>query len=200
MVAGFFMLPFLVGHLGSYWYGVYYATVGLIANFHLMDLGFASATMRETAVGLARGDDEAVNRIVNTALRIYVGLGGLVLLATLVMVALAPLVIDSSEIGTVRIVLLIVGISLAMSFPTKCLAGMVLGKLRYDLLLVLDMVTFLLGVVASILALINGYGVLSLGVITLVTERLYGSDVLVVRETAVSRIALHPARIRLVER
>jgi O-antigen/teichoic acid export membrane protein len=174
MVVGFFMLPFLVGQLGTYWYGVYFATVGLVANFYLLDFGLATATMRQTAVGLARRDDDAVNRVINTTLRIYTGLGGVVLLCTLALVALAPVVTDTTEVDTVRIVLLIVGTNLALSFPTKCLAGLVMGMLRYDLLLVLDMATFLLGVGATIIALTNGYGVVSLAVITLVTDRLYG--------------------------
>lgn len=75
MAVGFFMFSFLVRMLGDYWYGVYFATVGLVANFHLMDFGFAQATMRETAIGMAHSDDQSVNRIISTAFRIYFSLG-----------------------------------------------------------------------------------------------------------------------------
>ncbi len=92
MGVGFFMLPFLVGQLGNYWYGVYFATVGLVSNFHLMDLGFGNATMRETAIGFARADDEAVNRTINTAFRIYLVLGTVVLIATFALAMAAPIV------------------------------------------------------------------------------------------------------------
>src|SRR6185436_12797054 len=95
MVVGFFMFPFLVRSLGSYWYGVYYATAGLIANFHLMDFGFANATMRETTIQLTRADDAGVNRTINTALRIYTALGAIVFVSTIVLVVLAPLALDN---------------------------------------------------------------------------------------------------------
>lgn len=174
MVVGFFMFPFLVDSLGAYWYGVYYATAGLVANFHLMDFGFANATMRETAMSLARSDDEGVNRTINTALRIYLGLAAIVLVLTILIVALAPMVMGTSEnLATVRAVLFIIGIDVTLTFPTKALAGIVQARLRYDLLLVLEMTTFLLGVGASVWVLTHGYGVIALALITLTTGQLH---------------------------
>ena len=174
MGVGFFMLPFLVGQLGNYWYGVYYATVGLVANFYLMDLGFANATMRETAVGLARADDDAVNRTINTAFRIYLALGGVVLAATLVLTAMAPTVLGAgTDTTTVRLVLLLIGIDLALTFPIKALAGIVMGKLRFDLLLILDLTVFLISTAANIWVLTHGFGVVALAVIALATGQLH---------------------------
>jgi|SoiMethySBSTD1v2_1073268.scaffolds.fasta_scaffold00327_19 O-antigen/teichoic acid export membrane protein len=173
MVVGFFMMPFLVASLGDYWYGVYYATVGLVANFHILDFGFANATMRETTIGLGRSDDEAVNRIINTAFRIYVALGGLTLLLTLVLTALVPRVIGPESAGTVRLVLLILGLDLSLAFPTKAAAGVVQAKLRYDLLLIIDLVTFGISVGGTVWALTHGYGVLTLAIITAVVGLLH---------------------------
>jgi O-antigen/teichoic acid export membrane protein len=174
MAVGFFMFPFLVGRLGEYWYGVYFATIGLVANFHLLDFGFANATMRETAVGLGRNDDDAVNRTINTAFRIYLVLGGIVLLLTLVMVALAPVVIRSdSDTTTIRLILLIVGLDLVLTFPTKALAGIVQAKLRYDLLLIIDLITFTIGVTANVWVLLHGFGVIALAVIAAGTGQLH---------------------------
>jgi O-antigen/teichoic acid export membrane protein len=167
MVVGFFMLPFLVSRLGDYWYGVYFATVGLVANFYLMDFGFANATMRKTAIGLARSDDDEVNRTINTAFRIYVGLGVLVFVSTIVLAVLAPIVIGADDnIQTVRFILLIIGFDLAVSFPSKALAGIVMAKLRHDLLLIIDLFTFGLAAGANVWALLHGFGVIALAVIS----------------------------------
>ena len=174
MVVGFFMLPFLVGMLGNYWYGVYYATVGLVTNFYLMDFGFANATMRETAIGLAKSDDEAVNRTINTAFRIYLGLGLIVAVSVGVLATLAPLVLGTdANVGTIRIVLLIIGLDLTLTFPSKALAGIVMSKLRYDLLLVLDMFTFLVSTVANIWVLTRGYGVIAMALVALGAGQLH---------------------------
>jgi O-antigen/teichoic acid export membrane protein len=174
MVVGFFMLPFLVGTLGDYWYGVYYATVALVANLYLMDFGFANATMRETAIGLATSDDDAVNRTINTALRIYLGLGLVVAASIGILTLLAPVVLGTAtNVGTIRIVLLIVGLDLALTFPSKALAGIVMGKLRYDLLLVLDMLTFGLSTVATVWLLMHGFGVIAMALVALGTGQLH---------------------------
>jgi O-antigen/teichoic acid export membrane protein len=135
-----------------------------------MDFGFANATMRETTIQLARADDAGVNRTINTALRIYTSLGAIVFVSTIALVVLAPLALGSVEnLTTIRIVLFIIGIDLTLTFPTKALAGIVQARLRYDLLLVLDMVTFLLNITGTVWALKHGYGVLALAVITLLT-------------------------------
>jgi O-antigen/teichoic acid export membrane protein len=173
MAVGFFMMPFLVTRLGDYWYGVYYATIGLVANFHILDFGFANATMRETAIGLSRSDDAGVNRILNTAFRIYCGLGALVLVLTLTMVALAPRVIGPESAGTVRLVLLISGLDLTLTFPTKAFAGIVQAKLRYDLLMILDLLTFALNVSGTVWALTHGYGVLALAIVSALVNMLH---------------------------
>ena len=179
MAIGFFMMPFLIGHLGDYWYGLYYATFGLVANFHILDFGFANATMRETAIGLGKNDDAAVNRVVNTALRIYVGLGSVVLLLVLSAVVLAPHLIDSEQVGTVRLVLLIIRLDLTLTFPTKAVAGVVQAKLRYDLLLIIDMVTLAISTGATVWLLTHGYGVIALALITGLVGQLHNVSYMV---------------------
>ena len=174
MGVAFFMLPFLVGTLGAYWYGVYFATVGLVANFHLMDFGFANATMRQTAIYLGKGDDAGVNRIINTALRIYLTLGGIVFLVTLVAIALAPIAMGHTEnLETIRIILALLGLDLTLAFPVKALAGIVQARLRYDLLLVADLVTFLLNTGGTVWVLTHGYGVIAVAEVAVATGLLH---------------------------
>jgi O-antigen/teichoic acid export membrane protein len=168
MAVGFLMMPFLVGELGNYWYGVYTASTGLISNFYLMDLGFTAATTREIAASLSVGDDESVNRTVNTALRIYTALGAAIVLCTLGLVALAPIVIQGeANISIVRLILFLTGLNLALSFPVKAFAGIVHSKLRYDLLVVIQLLTLALSVTATVWLLLHGFGVVAVAVVSL---------------------------------
>jgi O-antigen/teichoic acid export membrane protein len=173
MAGGFFMMPFLVSRLGDHWYGVFTATLGLIANFHLMDFGFTSATMRQIAVGMGKSDDREVNLTINAALRIYTLLGVIVLITVLLLVALAPVVMSrTDEIATVRWVLFIIGVDLAITFPTKAFGGILQAKLRYDLLLVVEMISFGVTVAGNVWVLLNGYGVVALAIVAFIGGQL----------------------------
>jgi O-antigen/teichoic acid export membrane protein len=88
-------------------------------------------------------------------------------------VALTPQVIGPESADTVRLVLLIIGVDLALAFPTKAFAGIVQAKLRYDLLLILDLVTFAFTVIGTVWALTHGYGVLALAIVTGVVGMLH---------------------------
>ena len=173
MVGGFMMLPFLVAMLGDYWYGVFTATLGLVANFHLMDFGFAQATMRQIAMGLAKSDDREVNLTINTAMRIYTILGSIVLALILVSVGVAGSFVDSADTASkVRWILLIIGVDLALTFPMKAFAGIVQAQMRYDLLVVIELITFGVTVAGNVWVLLNGYGVVALAVVAFISGQL----------------------------
>ncbi len=60
MAVGFFMMPFLVSHLGRELYGIWVTITSLVNNFYLLDFGFATGVMRSMAVGLGTHDARLV--------------------------------------------------------------------------------------------------------------------------------------------
>src|SRR5262249_2911664 len=78
LVVRFFLTPSLVRKLGDGPYGVWAFVESVLAYFTLFDLGIAACVVRFVARFHATGDRHDLNRLVSTALTLFVGLGGLV--------------------------------------------------------------------------------------------------------------------------
>src|SRR5262249_40987051 len=72
-----FLTPYLVRKLGDGPYGVWAFVESVLAYFTLFDLGIAACVVRFVARFHATGDRNDLNRLVSTALALFVGLGGL---------------------------------------------------------------------------------------------------------------------------
>src|SRR5437773_2192569 len=82
MASGFLMAPFLIHRLGDTHYGLWLLLASLTSYFCLFDLGTRSAVGRNVAFYRAKGDQEGVNAVFNTALVLLLGAGLLALGAT----------------------------------------------------------------------------------------------------------------------
>ena len=167
----FFMMPFLVLHLGTYWYGVWASIGSLVGNYYLLDLGLSTAVTRYVTEALAKNDTDAANRVISTAFWIYCGLALVLLMMTFVMTALAALILEvGKNTQIVGIIILISGLTITIGFPFKALAGIIQSKLRYDLLSWTQLVILIAATGLTIYLISNNYGVLALAVVGLMAN------------------------------
>jgi O-antigen/teichoic acid export membrane protein len=127
------MMPFVVHSLGDRMYGVWALAATFVGYYGLLDLGLSSAVSRYLAAALGAGDEEQCNRVYNTSLRIFTALGVVVLLVGCVSAAASPWFSKSPEEAAIfwRLILL-VSVTLALSFPIKVFVGILEAHLRYD--------------------------------------------------------------------
>jgi O-antigen/teichoic acid export membrane protein len=71
----FFLTPFLLAQLGNQLYGLWVLVGSIVAYGSLLDFGIAGAMIKYVAEYRARGEHAQLNRLVATALRIYMTLG-----------------------------------------------------------------------------------------------------------------------------
>jgi len=83
MVISFFLMPFLIRHLGDRWYGIWTVVGSLIGYYYLVDFGLASAVRRYIAKYIGNYEHEKANITINTALIIYSILGLILFLITI---------------------------------------------------------------------------------------------------------------------
>lgn len=166
---GFLMMPFLVARIGEHWYGIWTAVSGVTAAYFLLDLGLSTAVTRFVTEALARSDHERANRVVSTSFAIYSILGGGVLLVSIAATMLCGrFVADPADVGTVRVLLLMSGASLAAGFPFKAFAGLVQARLRYDILAYWQIVLAVMLALTTLALVSGGQGVMALGYVTVV--------------------------------
>lgn len=162
----FFMMPFLVGHLGDHWYGVWVLVGSLAGNYYLLDFGLSAGVTRFVTDRLARGDREGANVVINTALCLYSAVAVIIALITCAASALAHLfVTPDGGLPAIRTVILVVGLQYAAEFPFKAFAGVIGSHLRYDLLMYSRFASLLLTTVLTVVFVQRGGGIVALATI-----------------------------------
>jgi O-antigen/teichoic acid export membrane protein len=172
-VISFFLMPFLIAHLGERWYGIWILVSGLVANSYLLDLGMASAVTRYVARHLALGDNEGANRVISTCLVIYTVLAVVVFAMTLVVSFFAErFVPDPNDLRIIRATIIVIGLQYAAEFPFKAFAGIVSSYVRYDLLMLSRVLNVAITTALMVFFVGRGYGILSMAIIVLAVDQL----------------------------
>lgn len=173
LAASIFLLPFLIVHLGDEWYGVWVLIGSVLGYFTVLDIGLFSAAERYVSLHFARREWDEVNTILSTSL-VVLGLVGLAGFAVVSAATLfLPLLIDSEEMrATVRAVVLVCALDLALFFPGGTFNGVIVARLRYDLAGLLQIAKVIIRTGLIIYFISEGYALLALATITLATNML----------------------------
>jgi O-antigen/teichoic acid export membrane protein len=171
MAVGFLVAPFLVHRLGETNYGLWILISSFTNYFGLLDLGIRASVGRNIAFQLAQGDHAAINRTLSTALAILSVAGCLALLATLLLVPLFPHLFDipSDQCSDARLALFLVGLNLALWLPLNVFDATLWAHQRFDLLNGVDVPMTLLRALLTFSFIGNGYGLVALALINLLS-------------------------------
>jgi O-antigen/teichoic acid export membrane protein len=109
-----------------------WALVGTFIGYYgLLDLGLGNAVSRYIAGALGKGDREECARVFSSALQLYMTLGAVVVAISVVLAFLSPLLAHSpSDAALFWKVILILGFSVALSFPVNVYGGLLSAELR----------------------------------------------------------------------
>ncbi len=171
VVIGLFIMPFMVHTLGDHLYGMWSLVAVFVGYYGLLDLGLSSAISRYMSAALGAADHEECNRVFNTALRLFIVLGGAVVIVSGIVAGLAGVFFkNSQDVSIFWKAVLILGISLALGFPLRVFVGALNSNLRYDVTEVLDLAGLVLRAVLVVAALLLGYQVVGLAWVTLIAS------------------------------
>ena len=171
MAISFFMMPFIIRHLGDRWYGILTMLSAITGYYYFIDFGLASAVTRYVTMYIARNDDENVNIIINTSLVIYCVMALLIIFVTLVVCYFANLFLsEPGDLAIVRLAIIIMGINLALEFPFKAFAGIIGAYVRYDLLTYSHFFALIFSTALTVYFLLLGHGIIALATIGVVTS------------------------------
>jgi len=130
------LTPFLVRELGLAQYGLWSLAVAFVDWAQMCDLGLREGVMKFTAAHQARAESREVRRVAESALFVYaiVGVVVFVALAAFCWLVLPVLVHRTSSLELMRAVVLLLGVSAAISFPAGIAGSLLEGLSRFELL------------------------------------------------------------------
>lgn len=166
----FYMSPFLVHQLGKEQYGIWALVFSIIAYTEFFDMGMRQSLARYLPKYYATEDWLNLNRVINTSTAMYSVIGTLTMVASLVIAFTCLGLFNVSEelMYVMKITLIIVGANAAIAFYGMAVTA--LGPFhRYDLANAIAIVLKIASTAVILYMLFNGWGLITLAVITLVT-------------------------------
>ncbi|MGE0448708.1 MAG: oligosaccharide flippase family protein [Vicinamibacterales bacterium] len=161
---GVLILPFNVAHLGTSAYGLWVLAASITAYFSLLDLGYGGAIVKFVAQYRARRDGRALNEVVSTLFFVFLGVASVMYIAAVIISAVIDDVfrLAPDQVGTARLVLLIVSINVAASTAFSVFGGVINGFQRYDLNNIVGTVSSVATAAVNVAVLLLGYGLVEL--------------------------------------
>ena len=119
LIISFFMMPFVIHHLGDTAYGIWILIGSLTGYLGLLDFGISSAIVKYTAQLNAKGEQHKINEFASTSFFTYSFIG-LLAFCTSIIITLFFMNffhIASRYLTLSKWIVIIVGVDVALSFP-----------------------------------------------------------------------------------
>ena len=171
-IISFLLIGFFLDRLKPARYGVWVLIGDLFRYRTLLGLGLNSAINRRIPMYLAKDDEEGIRKVVSTALFFFTIIAVvLVLLSILFAVKIGDwFTIEPELVRTASVLTLVVGIGFAASTPLQLTTAVLSGMQRYDMVSITTVVVLAIRTVLTIVLLLRGYGLLTLGLIYGISE------------------------------
>ena len=168
------LTPFMIHHLGAVDYGVWVLAGSVLDYYGLLDLGMRSAMFRYVAMFRGSSGREEVDRTFSSALFLVTLTAALICLLSVGVACLLPrwMSLQGTSTTTFRALLLLLGLSVAVTFPTRMLGTYISAHQRWDLYNAAGIVAMITRAVAIVIVLTLGYGLLAIAIVTLVISLL----------------------------
>jgi O-antigen/teichoic acid export membrane protein len=168
ILVGIFISPYILHHLGDEAFGLWVLIFSITGYYGLFDLGIRSSIIRYVAKYSATDENDELNRLINTALFTYSGIGTVVILITIGISFYASSIfrISGNSSHIARWLFLMVGSAVALGFPLGVFGGILEGLQRFYVLNFNTMTSTLVRAVLIVIALRHGRGLLMVALIT----------------------------------
>lgn len=169
MVVSFFISPFVVHTLGNTAYGIWVLVASFTGYLGLLDFGMRPAIVKFVARFHELQDDDELSRVVSTVFTIFSIIAVVIVIASIVLSQIADRWFDIPDELTrdFRIIIILVGLNLALTFPFGIFNAILNGVQRFDLANLVNVSVFLVRSLFVVIFLKAGGGLVALGTIAL---------------------------------
>lgn len=176
IVIAFMLSPFLVHTLGDTNYGIWSIISAFAGYMTLLDLGVSSAIAKYVSKYKALKDYKSLNVVISSAIVIMLIVGAILAAISpfLADIVVSAFKFDAEMQGTVHTLIIIAAIDIAIFIGTGVFFGAFYGFQRNEVTTAATLFTALFKAIAFYFALTNGYGLLSMGILSVVSHVLAG--------------------------
>ncbi|OGL51237.1 MAG: hypothetical protein A3H37_10510 [Candidatus Schekmanbacteria bacterium RIFCSPLOWO2_02_FULL_38_14] len=164
-----FLTPFMIKKLGVAAYGIWIVANSLKSYFQVMELGIRTSVIKFISQYHAADEKKKIEELLSTSFYVFLLIGIISLFALKIIANFSPDIFkippDFSQ--TIKTIIGIFGINVAIVFLNRILEGALVGLQRYDLISLLNILSEALNAVLTVLLLLSGFGIISLALLSL---------------------------------
>ena len=176
-IIGLLYTPFMLRMLGQSQYGLYSLANNVVGYLTVLDFGFGNATIRYTAKFIAEGSQEKIESLHGTFLFLYGIIGSFVFLASILLSFFSGIIfskgLTAQEIETIRILFILSGLNIAISFPFGIFGSIITAYERFVFLRVFAFIRLLVNPLVFVPVLLFGYKSIGLIIATTILNFLF---------------------------
>ena len=169
--------PVMLRLLGQAEYGLYSLANSVISYLSMLNFGMGSAVIRYVAKARVEEDKEQVEKTVGLFAVIYIVLAFLVIIAGLILTIFADTCfaqgLTEDEIGRLRILLIIMSLSTAISFPVSVYSSVAVAYEKYIFRRLFDMAATIVSPILNLVVLFMGKGSTGMALVGLLIQIVY---------------------------
>lgn len=162
--------PVMLRILGKSEYGLYSLVSSVVGYLGLLSFGFGSAYMRYYSKYKVKDDKEGIARLNGMFMTIYMVIGIIALIAGSILLINVKVIfgtgLTASEIGTARILMVLMIVNISISFPISVFNSYVTANEQYLFQRFLNLATCVLNPFLALPLLLLGYKSISLVIVT----------------------------------
>ena len=164
MAVGFFLMPFVVRHIGAAAFGIWLLAGSVIGYMGLISLGLGPTVTKKSAEYLALRDTVGLNQILSTVFVLYLGLGTILAIAVLALAPVIPQVFhtDAQQVDQLKWGFWLVGLQAALGFPFAIFGGLVQGLHDFHISNGIVVINSVFRLIGTVILLNAGLGLISL--------------------------------------
>lgn len=170
--------PIMLRILGQAEYGLYSLSNSVISYLSLLNFGFGTAIIRFISKFRVEGNHEKIEGVTGLILSIY---GIIAIIVCVIGFSLTKGTglffgtgLTTNEIQRLKVLMIIMTISTALSFPVSILSSVAVAYEKYIFRKMVDMVATIAAPILNLVVLFMGYASVGLAMIGLMTQIIYG--------------------------
>ncbi|CAN5682587.1 oligosaccharide flippase family protein [soil metagenome] len=169
LVITFLLTPYILGHVGPSGYGLWILVGSVVAYGDLLDLGIGSAVIKYVAEFRARGDPNSAKGLLATALWLYLALGLLMVLASIVLaLVITDLIgIEPDQAPTARVLVILMGVNVGVTIAAAPAMSVLGGLQRFDLHNAVKTGGAIVWALGTVVVLDAGWGIVGMVALTI---------------------------------
>ena len=194
LIIMFFMSPFVVGHLGDVQYGIWSFMITFTGYLGLIEIGTRSGVGRFINYYLGKKESHKLIETINTGVAIFIVAGLFLFIVSLIISLFLQTLFPKIPVSLIpesRTILILLSANIGISLLSAPFRQLLQAYERFELINALDLGMLILRNALFIYFLLDGYGLLALGIIHTIVGFLFFLATIVLSKKLFPQLYFH---------